>query len=95
MTTVLLGDIPERNVGLRGPDQWAVRHGDDVATWRDLAERCLRRAHALSAAGVSQGDRVVLAMPNGNAFYELSFAVWKLGATPTVVSDRLPGAELK
>jgi bile acid-coenzyme A ligase len=91
---VLLGDIPERNAARLGPERWAVRHGDDVLTWGELAGRVRRRAHALSAAGVKQDDFVVLALPNGNALFELTFALWKLGATPAVVSARLPLPEL-
>lgn len=95
MAEVLLGDVPERNAARLGAERWAVRHGEDVLTWGELAERALRRAHALAAQGVGQGDRVVLALPNGNAFFEWTFALWKLGATPTVVSPRLPVAELR
>lgn len=95
MAELLLGDVPERNAARLGPGRWAVRHGEEAIAWGELAERSLRRAHALAAQGVAQGDRVVLGLPNGNAFYELTFAVWKLGATPTVVSPRLPPAELR
>ncbi|TAK99736.1 MAG: acid--CoA ligase [Rhodospirillaceae bacterium] len=91
---ILLGDVPERNAARLGPDRWAVRHDDDVLTWGELADRVLRRAHALAAAGVRQDDFVVLALPNSNALYELTFALWKLGATPSIVSPRLPHAEL-
>jgi len=91
---VLLGDIPERNAARLGPERWAVRHDADVLTWGELADRVRRRAHALSAAGIKPDDFVVLALPNGNALFELTFALWKLGATPTVVSDRLPLPEL-
>jgi len=95
MSEVMLGDIPERGVARRGADHWAVRHGEDVLTWGELADRATRRANSLAARGVGESDRVVLAMPNCNAFYELTFALWKLGATPTVVSHRLPHAELQ
>lgn len=95
MTSVLLGDIPERNAGRYGPARWAVRHGEHVLSWGELAENARRRAHALAAQGIGEGDRVVLSLPNGNAFFELTFAIWKLGATPTVVSPRLPLYELK
>ena len=94
MTEVLLGDVPQRGIERRGADQWAVRHGEDVLSWGELADRSLRRANALAAHGVGQGDRVVLAMPNSNGFFELTYALWRLGATPTVVSHRLPRAEL-
>lgn len=95
MAEVLLGDVPERNALRLGPDRWAVRHGEDVLDWGTLAERAVRRAHALAGQGVGQGDRVMLALPNGNAFFELTFAIWKLGATPAVVSPRLPPTELR
>lgn len=92
--SVLLGDIPERNAARLGPNGWAVRHGEEVLSWGELADRALGRAHALAAAGVKQDDFVVLALPNGNALFELTFALWKLGATPAVVSARLPLPEL-
>ncbi|RYE70254.1 MAG: acid--CoA ligase [Rhizobiaceae bacterium] len=95
MAEVLLGDVPARNAARLGTDRWALRHGDAVLSWGELAERALRRAHALTGQGVSQGDRVVLALPNANALYEWTFALWKLGATPTVVSPRLPATELE
>lgn len=95
MAELLLGDVPERNAARLGAGRWAVRHGEAALSWGELAERALRRAHALAAQGVGQGDRVVLALPNDNAFFELTYALWKLGATPTVVSPRLPVAELK
>jgi bile acid-coenzyme A ligase len=94
MTEILLGDIPGYNAARLGPERWAVRHDDDVLSWPELADRTLRRAHALAAAGVRQNDFVILALPNSNAFYELTFAIWKLGATPAIVSPRLPQAEL-
>jgi bile acid-coenzyme A ligase len=92
---MLLGDVPRRNAGRLGPDRWAVRHGEDVLDWGTLADRAARRANALAAQDVGQDDFVVLALHNGNALYELTFALWILGATPTLVSPRLPRAELE
>jgi bile acid-coenzyme A ligase len=91
---ILLGDVPAHQAQRRGGDHWAIRHDDDVLPWAQLEDRATRRAHALAAKGVGHDDRVVLALPNGNALFELSFALWKLGATPTVVSGRMPGSEL-
>src|SRR5262249_26068063 len=62
--------------------------------WAELDARSTRRAWALKAAGVGQDDLVTLALPNGAWLYEMSFALWKLGATPHVVSWRLPKLEL-
>jgi bile acid-coenzyme A ligase len=42
---------------------------------------------------VKAGDFVTIALPNGNEFYETTFAVWKLGATPNPVPSKLPRAE--
>jgi bile acid-coenzyme A ligase len=91
---ILLGDVPSYQARRLGADRWAIRHGDDVLTWSQLEDRANRRAHALAAKGVGQDDRVVLALPNGNPLFELSFALWKLGATPTIVSGRMPAGEL-
>lgn len=90
-----MGDVPALNAARLGPDRWAIRHEEDVLGWGELADRALRRAHALAGAGVGQGDFVALALPNGNALYELTFALWKLGATPMAVSAKLPLAELR
>lgn len=95
MTALLLGDLPERNVARRGADQWAVRHGEEALSWGELSASASRRARALAGAGVGVGDRVLLAMANGNALYEWTFAIWKIGAVPTVVSHRLPQAEFR
>lgn len=95
MAIIPLAEIPARGSARHGADAWAIRHGDDVITWGELADRTLRRAHALRAAGIGKGDLVTLALPNGSAFYELMFALWTIGATPHVVSSRLPMAELQ
>lgn len=92
---VALGDIPSRNAARLGPDRPAVTHDGETLGWSELADRAARRANALAMHGVAKGDRVVLALPNSNAVYELTFALWQLGATPTMVSPRLPAAELE
>ncbi len=95
MTLVALGDVPQLNADRYGERRWCLRHGEEMLDWGGLAKRSLRRAHALRALGVAHNDRVVLALPNQNALYELTFALWKLGATPTVVSHRMPMTELR
>jgi bile acid-coenzyme A ligase len=94
MTELLLGDLPAYQAERLGADRWALEHDGETLSWGELADRALRRAHALAAAGVRQNDFVALALPNSNGFYELTYALWKLGATPMAVSSRLPPAEL-
>ena len=95
MALIALGNIPAMWAERHGADAWAIRHGDDVISWGELEERSLRRAHAFKEAGVGVGDLITIALPNGSAFYEVMFALRKIGATPHVVSYRLPIAELK
>lgn len=90
-----MGAIPSVNAARRGADAVALKHGNEIVTWGELDRRSTRRAWALKAAEVGQDDLVTLALPNDSAFYELTFALWKLGATPHVVSWRLPRLELK
>src|ERR1700743_2277141 len=68
-------------------------HGTDTLTWEQLERGANRRARAFAAKGVKPGDFVAIGLPNGNAFFETSFAVWKCGATPTSLSWRLPRGE--
>lgn len=72
----------------------AVSFGEQRLSWAALEARANQRARAYRALGVRAGDFVTVALPNGFEFYETSFAIWKLGATPNIVSPRLPQAEL-
>jgi len=79
----------------REPDRPALTCGATTLSRRTLAERVDRRARALRAAGVVEGDFVAIALPNGAAIVELAFACWTLGATPAPLSHRLPPHELR
>jgi len=79
----------------RDPALPAVTFDDVTITYAQLEARSNRKARQLAALGVGEGDVVTLALPNGVEFYEAVFAVWKLGATPNVVSSKLPIAELR
>lgn len=95
MGAIPLGDVPAHHAERLGHDRLCLRHGAEELTWGELSRRATRRAHALRDAGVGKNDIVTLSLPNSNAFYELTFAIWKLGATPSSVSWRLPTEELK
>lgn len=78
----------------RDPGRAALIIGEVRIGYAELDARSTRRARMLAADGVRQGDFVTLALPNDAEFYETTFALWKLGAVPTMVSHRLPDAEL-
>ena len=95
MTAIPMGELPAYQARRLGGQRWCLRHGDAVLTWSELDSRSTRRAWALKALGVVRNDIVVLALPNSNALFEWTFAIWKLGATPSMVSWRLPPHELR
>ena len=80
----------------RGPTSsgTGVEYGDEGLSWAELYDRSGRRARQLVDLGVRPDEMVAVVMPNGVAFHEAVFAVWRAGATPCVVSSRLPPSEL-
>lgn len=65
-----------------------------VSTWVDFEERTNRLADAMSARGVSLGDRVGLLTLNSVAMMEIYFAVAKLGAISVPINTRLTPPEV-
>jgi len=65
-----------------------------TVTRDELEQLASDTAEAFAARGVAQGDIVVLALPNSVEFLAAMIASWKVGATPTPVSSRLPKREL-
>ncbi|GEM_PF-46727 len=88
-----LADVPRFYAERKLQGTIAVRHGEDALTWDQLERAANRRARAFAERGVKPGDFVAIGLPNGNAFFETTFAVWKCGATPTSLSWRLPRGE--
>ena len=88
-----IADVPRWYAERKPKDTIAVSHGDDAFTWEQLERNANRRARAFAAKGVKPGDFVAIGLPNSNAFFETTFAVWKCGATPTSLSWRLPRGE--
>lgn len=95
MESVPLASIPARYAGAQGAGRTCLVYPDGSLTWGELESRANRTARALAARGVVADDLVTLALPNGLAFHVVCFALWKLGATPHVVSARLPAAEMR
>src|SRR5271170_5423857 len=88
-----IADVPRWYAERKPLDAVAISHGTETLTWQQLERGANRRAHAFAAKGVKPGDFVAIGLPNSNAFFETSFAVWKLGATPTSLSSKLPRGE--
>src|SRR5699024_9976410 len=65
-----------------------------VSTWVEFEERTNRLAEAMSARGVSPGDRVGLLTLNSVAMMEIYFAVAKLGAISVPINARLTASEV-
>ncbi len=76
------------------PDRVAVGHEGREVTFAQLEASSNRLARAYAKLGVAADDFVTIALPNSIAFFEATFATWKLGATPQPVSAKLPKFEL-
>src|SRR5712671_5493820 len=75
-----MADVPRWYAERKPKDTVAISHGKDTLTWEQLERGANRRARAFAARGVKPGDFVAIGLPNGNTFFETSFAVWKRGA---------------
>lgn len=82
-----------RNLAKERPDAPAITCGDESVTREELESRSNRLARAYQALGVGFGDFVTIGLPNSIEFYVATIAIWKLGAVPQPVSNRLPVAE--
>ena len=63
-------------------------------TYQAAWDRVQRVAAGLSAAGIGEGDRVGVMLPNCEAFVLIWFAAAHLGATTVVMNPQLRGAML-
>jgi bile acid-coenzyme A ligase len=77
------------------PDGIAIVHEGRSISRRELDLHSNRLARAYEQHGVGLGSFVAIALPNGFEFYAACVASWKLGATPTPISSKLPALERK
>ena len=84
----IIGSLAEQQ-----PDQPAITCAGRTVTWRELERHTNRLARAYQQLDVVQDDLVTIALPNGIEFYESAIAIWKLGATPHLISAHLPQRE--
>ncbi|MFF3306020.1 amino acid adenylation domain-containing protein [Streptomyces sp. NPDC002952] len=81
-----------RRAAERGDAPAALWGDGERLTYAELAERACRLAHALRAAGVTAGDRVVLTLPKGVEQVVAVLAVHALGAAYVPVGRDQPQA---
>ena len=93
MALVQISEIPRFHAARKGAGAAVLTHDGRTVSWGELEACANRRARLFAFHGVKAGDFVTIALPNGNEFYETTFAVWKLGATPNPVPAKLPRAE--
>lgn len=89
-----LGQVPAFHAQ-RDPQRALVTQDGRTATRSEFAARVHQRARALERFGVGQNDRVAMLMPNGVEFFETTFALWALGATPVPAAPSTTAAELQ
>lgn len=76
------------------PERIAYIAGDQKITYRDFDRRVDQVAHALTAAGVGQGDRVAILDKNSMEYVEQLFGAARIGAVQVPVNYRLAPAEV-
>ncbi|MDO7836377.1 AMP-binding protein [Sphingobium sp. HBC34] len=77
----------------RQPDAPAFTFEGHSLSFAQMDAGANRLARACAAHGVSPGDCVVISMPNRPEYAQAVYAVWKLGAVPCPISQRLTDHE--
>ncbi len=72
----------------------AVTCGEHSLTRAELEAAADALARQLLNDGVKPGEMVTIALPNSVDWFVAVVATWKIGATPQLVSSRLPAREL-
>ncbi|MEV0897569.1 (2,3-dihydroxybenzoyl)adenylate synthase [Actinoplanes sp. NPDC049802] len=75
-------------------DRDAVVDGDARVSYRSLHDRASRLAAGLHTFGVRKGDRVVVQLPNTAAYFDVIFALFRLGALPVFALPAHRSAEI-
>ena len=91
--TMNLGDAWEAVADQLG-DEVALRHGEQVETFREFDRRSAQLAGALAAHGIGHETKVALYLFNANEYLEGCLAAFKLRAVPVNVNYRYLADEL-
>jgi bile acid-coenzyme A ligase len=77
----------------REPNRPALTFPGRTLTRIEIEKTSNQKARQLAEAGVGQDDVVIIALDNSIAYYQIAFGLWKLGATPLHVSNKLTPRE--
>lgn len=80
-----LGQLLER-LALTHGGRTALIDGQHSVSYRVLDARATRLARGFSRSGIAPSDLVVVQLPNWAAWYEVCFALWKLGAVAVLAN---------
>ena len=75
-------------------DRIAVVGGDVRVSYAELAVRAERLAAGLHTLGIRHGDRVVVQLPNVVEFFDVIFALFRIGALPVFALPAHRAAEI-
>lgn len=87
--------LRKRLTGRAGPERPAVTFQSRTLTYAELDGRSDRLAAGLAAAGLEKGDRVGVLMHNRLEWFELLFAIGKLGGVIVPLNYMLKAPELR
>ncbi|MDJ1640423.1 non-ribosomal peptide synthetase [Streptomyces pakalii] len=79
----------------RTPQAPALRSGDTVVTYAELADRADRLASALRSRGAGRGSLIAVALPRGEALLVALLAVASAGAAYVPLDPRYPADRLR
>ncbi|WP_250029462.1 (2,3-dihydroxybenzoyl)adenylate synthase [Paractinoplanes maris] len=77
-----------------GDDRIAVVDGDREVSYGRLHDRALSLAAGFAGLGITKGDRVVVQLPNLAEYFEVIFALFRLGALPVFALPAHRSAEI-
>ncbi|KQV30526.1 non-ribosomal peptide synthetase [Massilia sp. Root335] len=81
-----------RDAALRHPERVAVRSGDAVLSYGQLAARAGRLASCLAEQGIAPGDRVGICCPRSAEQLIAVLGIWQAGAAYVPIDPQAPAA---
>jgi bile acid-coenzyme A ligase len=93
-SAVPLGRLPAYHASRQAPHPMLTADGAAIG-YEAFDAATNRIARQLRETGVIAGDFVALSLPNSLHFYQLAFALWKIGATTVPLSWKLPELEIQ